>query len=117
MAGLRIQAAQRLLLALVSLAGGCIPVVWHRTDPTGRFERWQQVKVWSRGNLERWHAVIVSRDSISGVPYKMPRDCESCRRSIALTDVDSIRRASPLGAWVLMAVGATAAVYGLVHAK
>ena len=104
-------------IALLLLAGGCTPVGWWRTDLTSRFRRWEQVKVWSRGNVVRWHAVVVSRDSISGIPYKMPLDCDTCRRSIALTDVDSLRKASPLGGWVLIAVGATAVVYGLIHAK
>ena len=104
-------------IALLLLAGGCIPVGWHRTDLTSPFKRREQVKVWSRGNVERWHAVVFSRDSISGIPYTMPLDCETCRRSTALTEVDSLRTAGPLGALVFMVVGATAVVYGLIHAK
>jgi len=67
--------------------------------------------------LERWHAVALSRDSISGIPYKMSLECDSCRRNIALTQVDSLRIAYPLAAWVIVAVGGTAVVYGLIHAK
>jgi hypothetical protein len=104
-------------IALLLLAAGCIPVGWHRTDLTSPFKRREQVKVWSRGNVERWHAVVFSRDSISGIPYKMPVDCDRCRRSVALTEVDSLRTASPLGFWVLMAVCATGIVYGVIHAK
>jgi len=104
-------------IALLLIAGGCTPVGWHRVDLTSRFRRREQVKVWSRGSVERWHAVVFSRDSVSGIPYKLPLDCDRCRRSIALTEVDSLRTATPLGAWVLIAVGATAVVYGLIHAK
>jgi len=104
-------------VALLLIAGGCTPVGWHRVDLTSRFRRREQVKVWSRGSVERWHAVVFSRDSLSGIPYKMPLDCDRCRHSIALTEVDSLRTATPLGAWVLIAVGATAVVYGLIHAK
>ncbi len=35
---------------------------------------------------------MVNSDSVSGIPYKMPLDCDSCRRSIPLTQVDSLRR-------------------------
>ena len=104
-------------IVLLLIAGGCTPVGWHRVDLTSRFRRREQVKVWSRGSVERWHAVVFSRDSVSGIPYKLPLDCDRCRRSIALTEVDSLRTATPLGAWVLIAVGATAVVYGLIHAK
>jgi hypothetical protein len=41
--------------------------------------------------MARWHAVIVSRDSVSGIPYTMPIACDSCRRSIPLIEVDSLR--------------------------
>ena len=75
------------------------------------------MRVWSHGNVEQWRAVVVSQDSISGIPNKKPLGCGSCRRSIALTDVDSLRAAGPLGGYVLMAVGATAVVYGVIHAK
>ncbi len=90
-------------IALLLIAGGCTPVGWHRVDLTSRFRRREQVKVWSRGSVERWHAVVFSRDSLSGIPYKMPPykmplDCDRCRRSTALTEVDSLRTATPLGA-------------------
>jgi len=59
----------------------------------------------------------MSQDSVSGIPYKMPVDCDSCRHSVALTQVDSLRTIAPLGAWVMVAVGATGIVYGVIHAK
>jgi len=115
--GVCIVAARCLLTALLSLAGGCTPVGWHRIDLTSRVSRREQIKVWSRGNVERWYAVVIGRDSVSGIPYTLPLDCDSCRRSVPLTEVDSLRAATPLGAWVGMVVGATAVVYGLIHAK
>ena len=115
--GARVGTRRCASIALLLLAGGCTPVGWHRTDLTSRFHRREQVKVWGRGNMERWHAVAISRDSISGIPYKMPVDCVSCRRSIALTEVDSLRTATPLGVWVVMAIAATGVVYGVIHAK
>ena len=38
-----------------------------------------------------WHAVIVTQDSVSGVPYNRPLDCDSCRQSLPLFQVDSLR--------------------------
>jgi hypothetical protein len=67
--------------------------------------------------VERWHAVVVSRDSVSGIPYQMPLECDSCRRIISLTYVDSLQAARPsvaqdalyvveaTGALVLLSVG------------
>src|SRR2546430_1375741 len=98
-------------IALLLIAGGCTPVGWHRVDLTSRFRRREQVKVWRRGSVERWHAVFSPRDSVSGTPYKLPLDCARCRRSTALPEGASFRTATPLGAWVLIAVGATAVVY------
>jgi len=104
-------------IALLLLAGACTPVGWHRVGLTSSFHRHEQVKVWSRGNVERWHAVAVSRDSISGIPYKVSLDCDSCRHRVALTEVDSLRTATPLGVLVVLAVAATGVVYGVIHAK
>lgn len=35
--------------------------------------------------------MVMTRDSVSGIPYQMPVSCDSCRRSIPRTRVDSIR--------------------------
>ncbi|HEY6808394.1 MAG TPA: hypothetical protein VI160_06365 [Gemmatimonadales bacterium] len=44
---------------------------WHRVEspsPADRSPR-QQVDVWSAGAVRRWHAVRVTSDSVSGIPY------------------------------------------------
>jgi len=41
--------------------------------------------------VNKWQAVVFSEDSVSGMPYKSSRKCDSCRRSLALTEVDSMR--------------------------
>jgi hypothetical protein len=94
----RVQAARPIktgcpCIALLVLVGGCVPTGWRRVDLTPRFSPRTQFQVWSRGSVARWRAVVVSRDSVSGIPYQMPLDCDSCRRSIALTDVDSLMEA------------------------
>lgn len=39
----------------------------------------------------RWHAVVVSRDSVSGISDSLrAAACDSCRQSLSQRDVDSI---------------------------
>jgi hypothetical protein len=65
----------------------------------------QQVQVWHGGQVERWHALILSSDSVSGVPFVRPADCDSCRLAVGRAEVDSIRVGQPvLGFWKTAAV-------------
>ena len=79
--------------ALLVLATAC--ATQHRVPEPGptpvTLSPSQPVLVYRRGEVIRWHAVVVSRDSITGVPYKMPTTCADCRRSLPRTDVDSLR--------------------------
>jgi len=73
---------------------------WHRPaqlEP-GELSPRQQVEVWSGGTVRRWHAVQVGSDSISGVPFMRPTDCDSCRIAVPRAAVDSIRLGHPEGA-------------------
>jgi hypothetical protein len=63
-------------------------------------ERRHQFRIWSRGAVARWHGVVITWESVSGIPYDKPLDCDSCRQSIARTEVDSIRSAKPSAAQV-----------------
>jgi len=76
------------------LLGGCAPNGW-RDRPvnlvTPPFKPQAQIQVFSGGSMAQWHAVIVTRDSVSGIPYTMPIACASCRRSMPLIEVDSMR--------------------------
>jgi hypothetical protein len=80
------------LLASCVLVQGC-GAGWRRqsdavlTNPEPR----QQVQVWQGGRVERWHALQVSPDSISGVPYLAAIDCDTCRITLARGVVDSVR--------------------------
>ena len=90
--------ALRLFLTGLCLAleTGCYPVHWKRGEikpmPLGRL---QQLKIWSGDTVFRWHAVIITYDSITGVPYKMSTKCDSCRLGLRLSSVDSIRVGYP----------------------
>ena len=60
----------------------------------------QQVQVWSERQALRWHAVVVLQDSISGVPFLAAPACDSCRRTLPLAVVDSVRVGRPVaGFW------------------
>ena len=63
----------------------------------GNLPREQHVKIWSGDTVFRWHAVIYTRDSITGIPYTMPVTCDSCRIALARSAVDSIRVGNPKG--------------------
>jgi hypothetical protein len=39
----------------------------------------------------KWHAVIITQDSVSGVPYDLAVECDSCRRSLPRSQVDSMK--------------------------
>jgi hypothetical protein len=51
----------------------------------------QQVQLWVGPETRVLHGVIVEPDSLSGVPFHLPPDCDSCRVSVARSAVDSIR--------------------------
>jgi hypothetical protein len=85
---------------------------WRRTGelPPGALSPKQQAEVWHGGRADRLHAVILSADSISGVPYLQPQSCDSCRVAFAQTAVDSVRLGHPeRGFWrsVGLALGGT----------
>lgn len=89
------------LCMLVSGVAGC-GAGWHQPPQLtpGPWAPRQQVQVWSAGQMERWHAVVVGADSISGAPYVRPTVCDSCRRSLPRTAVDSVRVGNPVaGFW------------------
>jgi hypothetical protein len=51
----------------------------------------QQLEVWRGRQAHTLHAVVQTRYSLSGVPVHRPPDCDSCRVTLALTDIDSVR--------------------------
>src|SRR5262249_10320634 len=49
------------------------------------------VWVWNGGTVEKWHAVVITPDSVSGIPYRISLGCDSCRRSMPRAQVDSMK--------------------------
>jgi len=90
-----------LLLPLALLTVGC-GAGWHQPAvlSPGPMPNRQQVQVWSSGQMRRWHAVRVTEDSISGVPFTERPNGADCRESIARIAVDSVRVGNPIaGFW------------------
>ena len=74
---------------------------WH-TVPLGLgpMKERQQVRVWHDGEAERWHAVVLTADSVLGVPFLERVSCDSCQIGLARTQVDSVQVGNPtLGFW------------------
>jgi hypothetical protein len=96
-------ASDHLALLLATLvAGEACSAGWHRPPeltPGRPLDPRQQVQVWRQGSVVRWHALAIGADSISGVVYYRPSDCDSCRVSVPRATVDSIRFGDPVAAF------------------
>ena len=89
------------LSAIVQLAGGC-GAGWHSVSDLepGPLRPRQQAQVWQDDKAHQVHGVVVEPDSISGIPYARPLECDSCRITLPRGEVDSVRLGSPVaGFW------------------
>ena len=79
--------------AFLLLAVGCSGGRWEprRIDLPFPFEPSDVVWIWSAGKVEKWHAVVITPDSVSGIPYTMALECGRCRRSMPRAQVDSMK--------------------------
>ena len=88
------------VLICLTLAG-CGPG-WHRTDPAPgtALAPTDQFLVHHGGRTDRLHALQVTDDSVAGIPWLKPIDCDSCRIALPRASVDSIRLGHPTaGLW------------------
>jgi hypothetical protein len=94
------------LVALALLQCGC-GAGWQasRIAP-GPLPPRQQAQVWTGDRAEQWHAVVVTADLVSGVPFTQSPACDSCRVAVSRSAVDSIRLGNPsAGLWKSVALG------------
>lgn len=84
------------LLAPLLLLQAC-GAGWHQPSApsTAPLEPRQQVQVWQQTTMTRWHGVLLTPDSISGIPFRDALDCDSCRVAVPRSTVDSIRLGNP----------------------
>jgi hypothetical protein len=47
--------------------------------------------VWTGGRSLRLHGVHFRNDTLTGVPFTSPPECDSCRVRIALAAIDSVQ--------------------------
>ena len=80
-----------LCLTLVLLTAGCAGY-WgrHPVDEGKAIDKDDPVWIWIPGRVEKWHWVVITRDSISGVPWKS-RWCRACVHTIPRVQVDSMK--------------------------
>ncbi len=80
------------LLAFLLLAA-CWPNYWGRrpVDQPTLVDPDDPMWIWSRGGVEKWHAVVITQDSVSGILFETSRKCARCRRSIPRVQVDSMK--------------------------
>ena len=79
-------------LALLLFATGCHGGAWEQRRiglPTP-IQPSDVVSIWSGGKVEKWHAVVITPDSVSGIPSKVAIDCDHCRLSMPVARVDSM---------------------------
>ncbi len=85
--------ARSSILALVLLTTGCSSY-WGRRpiDEPIPLKPWLPVWIWSRGAVNKWREVVITQDSVSGIPYNVPKGCYSmCLRSLPRSQVDSMK--------------------------
>jgi hypothetical protein len=71
---------------------------WHKPPggPPSPLPVRQQVQVWVAGSAQQWHAVSITPDSVTGIPYFRSVSCDSCRLGVPASRVDSIRLGNPV---------------------
>ena len=72
------------------LLGECCWTRSRRLEQPTPIRAGDTVWIWSGGKGVRWHDVVITPDSVTGIPYGLPSRCGDCLRSIPLTEVDSI---------------------------
>ena len=79
--------------SLVLLATSCGVHYWGRrsVDQPTTIDPHDPVWVWTRSGVEKWHAVVITQDSVSGIPFETSLKCAMCRRTIPLVQVDSMK--------------------------
>jgi hypothetical protein len=84
-----------LVVAGLCLVNAC-GAGWHRVEvgPEGELPKRQQVQVWTGQGSRVLHALRLGPDSLTGVPFHLPPDCDSCRVAVPSGTVDSIRLAA-----------------------
>jgi hypothetical protein len=92
MSRVRVLVVRCQFVVLALLAAGC-STYWRQRplDQPAQLNPNHPVWIWSRGAVNKWYAVVITPDSVSGIPYELPLTCDSCRRSLPRAQVDSMK--------------------------
>jgi len=83
------------------------------------FKPRQEIEIWRDRKSVTLHGVRIAADSLSGVPLWRPPECDSCRTSMPLQEIDSLRVVHTERSWIFlaslpfMALGVVAATWAL----
>ena len=108
---MNVRTVTRWSAALVTLGvGWACSAGWHRpqSELPAILPARQQVQVWQHGTSLQWHAVRLTAESVSGVPFTKPVECDSCRVSLPRAGVDSLRLGNPVAGFCKTVALATA---------
>ena len=88
----RLAMLRRSFLVLVLLATACTTGHWgwRPLDQATPLKSYEVARISSRGVMNEWHAVVITQDSVSGIPSAMSVSCDSCRRSLPRSQIDSM---------------------------
>ena len=92
----------RCISLLIAILGWGCGAGWHRprSQLPATLPPRQQVQIWRNGAPLRWHAVRITADSVSGISFLRPVQCDSCRVAVPRAGVDSLRLGNPVaGFW------------------
>jgi len=89
----RLLSLRRVCLVCTVIVAGCstTSVGWRRIDQATPIKSDELVWIWRPAESNKWHGVIVTPDSVSGIPYDMPLTCDDCRQRLPRTAVDSMQ--------------------------
>lgn len=97
------------LLAVV--ASGCMPAPQRVSLVPGvAIAPERELAIWRGAHADTLHVIRLTDSTVSGVPLPSPPDCDSCRVSLVLAQVDSTTRPRPPRHWLSVALPAAAAV-------
>ena len=88
---------RHLIPAVLLLVAGCAStpgVHWLKEDihpvAVRGDRRLDRARLWTHNGVFQWHAVMVTHDSITGIPSSLPTPCDSCRLALPVSAVDSL---------------------------
>ena len=88
---------------LLGMAAGCAGApTWVPVPPApATFAPRQEIEVWHGGKATTLHGVQLTGDSLTGVPLFQSPACDSCRVTLPVQAIDSLRRVETEQAWML----------------